>query len=196
MPNDISQYISIVGGGHANSVGGVLRITPNPGPPPFTGTIPLPPRLLFDVAQWNLTESFAESPLAKSGMLGATSSRRCGYVYNFDFDVILDLRVQPELSLRSIAGAEIFFRLGSPFATIPSQQFGNGIVKHKYYWCPIAKLTAITPAVNANGKQMVRQHIAGTASSHILILTQGDDVDDATTTPGAYAVFLENNPNG
>jgi hypothetical protein len=191
MPNDITQYIAIPNGGHANSVGGVLKITPIAPPTPDTGTLPtLPPMTIYDIAEWGLMESFGEMPLAKSGNLGATSSRRTGYAYAFAFDVILDLRRQPELTLRSIAGAEIYFQLGNPHSGMPTNRLGNGELQDRYYWCPVAKLVSVSPAVKPNEHKMVRQHVTGTAATHVLLLPEYGDVTDTSTIAGAYASYL------
>lgn len=195
MPNNITNTQSEIGGGLASSRGGVLSITPIAPPPPPTGQMTALPSLsLLDVADWKLSEGFGESPLAKSGMLGATSSRRTGYSYSFEFDVILDLRKQPELSLRSIAGAEIYFRLGSEHSKLFNT--GNLTIQPRYYWCPIAKLVSVSPVVDAANKKFVRQHVTGTASCHILLLPEMGDVTDTNTIAGAYAHFLRSNPLG
>ena len=192
MANDIFTWPAPVGGLVATSEGGVLKITPNPPlvPPDATGDdVPIGrPLPLFDVGRWQLIQSFGEQPIAKSGMLGATSTRRTGYAYTWECDVILDLRFQVELALRGIRGAEIFFREQQAF-----DLEGVGTVEERVYWCPLAHVDSVSPVINAAEKRQVRQHVTGTASCHVLLLPEFDP--DAGVAWG-YKHFLKGHPHG
>jgi len=162
----------------------------------------LPGPILLDVGRWHLYEGFGESPLAKSGMLGATSSRRTGYTYTWECDLILDLRIQAELSLRTIRGAAGYFQLGSVVA-YNAENIANptdespyvGAIASRFYWCPAIKVEAVSPIVDAGNRRYVRQHLAGTSSAHFLLLPEfGDDTGIGNTVAGAYSTFIANNP--
>ena len=208
LANDISKYKSVVGGGRSRSTGGIIRINPyNPVLQPATGgSIDTGPGLFYDVAEWNLLEGFEESPIAHDGLLGATDACRIGYAYTFDFEVILDLRNQPELSLRWVDGAQILFRLGTPWATIPSANgddgpflTANGQLQARYYWCPLGRLLSIAPAVRPHDKEFVRQRVTGMAAGHVFLLPELGTITftngviqsiDTKTMAGAYASYL------
>jgi hypothetical protein len=191
--NDISSYVTPIGGMAALSDGGYIIIKP--------ASFTYLPLILVDVIRWRIASSFGEQPLAKSGMLGATASRRTGHSYVWEAEIVLDLRVQAELLLResyrggyvnmtqsSFLSAEIFFKLGEPVAPSTAHQ--------RYYWIPRAKIDAFSPMVEAGDKRRVRYKVAGCANCHCLLLPdQGDPNDGGATVAGAYNVYLGRNPN-
>lgn len=207
--NDISQYKSVVGGGKVSPIGAVILIAPRlPGvqPSESQGTITTVNPTFFDVENWQAEEAFLEAPLACGGQLGATASRRIGYAYTFTFDVILDLRKQPEISLRYVDGATILFRLGSARLSIPASNSddgakgtGNSTIDNRFYWLPYAKLTSVGPLIRPGEKKKARQHVTGTASSHMLLLPELGSITfnngviqnyDTSTLAGGYAAYL------
>jgi hypothetical protein len=192
--NPIASYVTPVGGMAAVSDGGYMIIKP--------ASFTYLPLTLVDVIRWRMASSFGEQPLAKSGMLGATASRRTGHSYVWEAEVMLDLRIQAELLLResyligyngqltnsSYLSAEIYFKLGWPVAPLT--------VHPRYYWIPRAKIDAFSPMVEAGDKRRVRYKMAGCANCHCLLLPdQGDPADGGATVAGAYNVYLGRNPN-
>jgi len=189
--NDIGTLTTPIGGMAAMSVDGYIIIRPSS----FTFT----PLTRLDVIRWRLASSFGEQPIAKSGMLGATASRRTGHSYVWEAEVVLDLRVQAELLLResyragygqinppSYMAAEIYFKLGAPI----------GAASPRYYWLPRAKIDSFSPMVDAGDKKRVRYKVAGCANCHCLLLPdQGDPNDGGATVAGAYQKYLTGNPN-
>jgi len=188
--NDIANVTAPIGGMAAVGDRGYLIVRP--------ASLTSAPFTLVDVIRWRMASSFGEHPIAKSGMLGATASRRTGHSYVWEAEVVLDLRVQAELLLResnylgylsaansSLMSAEVFFRLG--------QQIGAA--SPRYYWLPRAKIDSFSPMVEAGEKRRVRYKVAGCANCHCLLLPDQGDPNDPNTVAGAYAAFLGNNPN-
>lgn len=161
--------------------------------------------IVLDVIRWRMASSFGEQPIAKSGMLGATASRRTGHSYVWEAEVVLDLRVQAELVLResflqgftlidmvthkveaSHLMAQVYFRLGR---SLPDD------VDHRYYWLARAKIDSFSPVVEAGDKRRVRYKVAGCANCHCLLLPDQGDPHDDSTVAGAYAEYLRRNPH-
>jgi len=193
--NDLGSAKSPIGGMTAISDGGYMLIRPIDG---LTSDVTFKP---VDVIRWRMASSFGEQPIAKSGMLGATASRRTGHSYVWEAEIVLDLRVQAELLLResllsgftlsspSRFSAELYFQLGRPFAV------AGDVVRLRYYWLPRAKIDSFSPMVEAGDKKRVRYKVAGCANCHCLLLPDQGDPADKTTVAGAYNVFLGNNPD-
>jgi hypothetical protein len=192
---DLSGFGSPIGGIAAVGDGGYMLIRPT--------DIPYTNYTLLDVIRWRIASGFGEQPIAKSGMLGATASRRTGHSYVWEAEVVTDLRIQAELPLResnsggfiwtppgSRLAAEIYFRLGTPVCPAPAT------VQPRYYWLPRGKIDSFSPMVDAGDKRRVRYKLAGCANCHCLLLPeQGDPLDGGVTTAGAYAQYLANFPD-
>jgi hypothetical protein len=193
--NSLGTVLSPIGGLPALSDGGAMLIQCWD-----VGTGVADTFIILDVIRWRMASSFGEQPLAKSGMLGATASRRTGHSYVWEAEVVLDLRVQAELTLResflngytasdpSHLMAQIYFRLGKPFPD-------NIDVDYRYYWLPRAKIDAFSPMVEAGDKRRVRYKVAGCANCHCLLLPDQGCPNDPSTVAGAYAEYLRINPN-
>lgn len=188
---DISGLASPIGGLAAIGDAGYMILRPN-GP---TGG----DYALVDVLRWRMASSFGEQPIAKSGMLGATASRRTGHAYVWEAEIVLDMRLEAEIKLRdqlltgwtwgthSTFSAEIFFKLGTP--QLP-------VVNPRFYWLARAKLDSFSPAVDANSKERVRYKVAGCANCHCLLLPdQGDPNDGGQSIAGAYKLYLTKYPD-
>ncbi len=184
-PQPISDWAAPVSGLPALGEGGYL----------IFGTLESPVvTRLVDVVHWSIAEGFGESPIAKGGMLGATSSRRTGYAIAWECEIVTDLRIQPNLLFQvpSVASpwkatdVQAWFRLGSP----------PGSVRPRYYWVPRLKLASLSPAVDAGDKRRVRQRLSGTANSHVFLLPEEGDPLDPATLAGAYNAWLTLHPYG
>jgi hypothetical protein len=154
-----------------------------------------------------MASSFGEQPIAKSGMLGATASRRTGHSYVWEAEVVLDLRMEAELYLRDAVGlsgtayggytgtltnscymtAEIFFKVGTVIHA--------SVARPRYYWLPRAKIDSFSPMVDAGDKKRVRYKVAGCANCHCLLLPDQGYPASANTVAGAYQLYLNANPN-
>jgi hypothetical protein len=191
--NDIGAFVTPIGGMASISDGGYMLVRGIS----YTAN----PLTLLDVIRWRLASSFGEQPIAKSGMLGATASRRTGHSYVWEAEVVLDLRVEAELILResyrsgyigtltnpSYLTAEIFFKVGTVI---------HASVAHpRYYWLPRAKIDSFSPMVEAGDKRRVRYKVAGCANCHCLLLPDQGDPASANTVAGAYQLYLNANPN-
>ena len=190
--NDISGYKTPIGGGLASGVGGCLLIHQTL----FGGlaTSDLSDLTNFqelDVRRWRTLYGFQEGAIAASGALGATRSRRTGYAYTWEAEVLLDMRRQPELILRNQLGCQILFKISRRgMASIPSSI--NGDVLDKYLWCPLARIVSASEPLDAGEPHMVRQEIVGTAGGHILTISDFADISDPNTVAGAYWNWLTN----
>ena len=174
MPNVILGMVAPVGGFSAIGDGGYLIVSS------LFASIGQGQRIgqtwLLDVVRWKLASGYGEAPLAKGGMMGATSFRRTGYTHVWEAEIIVDLRLQPGLILGQTLQTEIFFKLGSPFQIRP-----------RYIWAPRCHLSDASPAVEAGDKKRVRQRVSGVVSGHVFLLPdQGDPA-------GAYQQWLNNN---
>jgi hypothetical protein len=185
--NDISEIPSQIGGAAEVGDGGYILVTPRIPPTPGYGFgvgSTLGPYLL-DVARWRLASGFGESPIAKGGMMGATSSRRTGYSHVWEADVLLDPRIDPWVLFAQHLQVELLFRRGTPIA-LPG-------VDPRYYWLPRAHLDSFSPEIDANEKRRVRVKVAGCANSHMFLLPDdGDPNDQGATRAGAYRQWLTN----
>jgi hypothetical protein len=191
--NSISNFLAPIGGLAAIGDGGSMLIQAWD-----VGTSESDIFYTIDVIRWRLASSFGEQPIAKSGMLGATASRRTGHSYVWEAEVVLDLRVQAELILREsfLSGftpgvashlmAQVYFRLGR---SLPNE------VDHRYYWLPRAKIDSFSPMVEAGDKRRVRYKIAGCANCHCLLLPDQGDPHTVSTVAGGYAEYLRRNPD-
>jgi len=192
MPAYLSGYNSLIGGGHASSVGGTLAVYPSKFNADYT---PNPPPTLLDVGKWEILESFEEAPLPIGGYIGATPTRRMGYQYAWELDIIFDLRNPPDWLLRSIQDFQINFYLGFPTASgVPigaNDDARTGAYVTRYYWSPLNKLDKAVPVLDANTKKMVRIHCSGHATGHIFLIPDMGDPTDSSTIPGAYAAWIK-----
>jgi hypothetical protein len=197
--NDIANANSAIGGLTVIGDGGYMLIRPADWEFITSNNKRYSP---IDVIRWRMASSFGEQPIAKSGMLGATASRRTGHSYVWEAEVILDLRVQAELILResflfgfntglaSRLCAEVYFQLGRPMAVADTAY----PVTLRYYWLPRAKIDSFSPMVEAGDKRRVRYKVAGCANCHCLLLPdQGNPLDGGATVAGAYAQYLLRN---
>ena len=188
MQPSLAGRLSLIGGGLATSIGGYVAVYSRKDVDGEPTTL--------DVGRWSLTESFQEEPLACSGNLGATDSRRKGYVYVWEMDIIFDLRSPPDVLLRDIEAFEIVFWFGDSDKSNMTDADGDPIdggeaIDDRYYWSPLNKIDSATPVLDANGKKMVAIHVTGRATGHVfLIPDQGDPGDDGTIA-GAYKKWLE-----
>lgn len=178
--NDVQNLPAPPGGMHVRGEGGSLIVSPV-----LYGTST--PVMLFDVEAWKVAGSCGEAPFAKGGMMGATSSRRTGYSYVWEADVVIDLRVQPWLELRRRLEVELLFRWGEP-----SVQASAGVsIMWRYWWLPRAHVDQCSGGLAM--KEAGRQHLSGVASSHMLLLPEEGDPGDSTTRAGAYLAWLQTN---
>jgi hypothetical protein len=189
-PNPLADLAAPIGGTVPNSEHGYLVIIPIGSPPP--------PSILLDVTRWSGQVGFLESPFAKGGMMGATSTRRVGYAYTWDGEGTMDLRAQIALQfvgpnndryLPPEFTCECYFRLGEKF-----QQAAN-LISPRYWWVPRAKLELWSPIVNAGDKKKVRFSFRGTSNGHAFLLPDQGDPIGGTGIAGAYYQWLQNNPN-
>jgi len=136
------------------------------------------PTYLIDVARWQLATSYSEQALGIGGMLGATSSRRTGYAYVWDAEVVVDLRQSAELALRPLT-VEMLLRLG-----------GSSWVPPRYYWIPRAHIDRATAMTDAGAKKVGRQRLSGVANCHVFLLPDQGSPDLPNTPAGAYKVWM------
>lgn len=181
-----------IGGGWQSGDDGYLSITFNDPPVPDTGSsLPFPPTATYDVVKWYHQTTIEQGDIPGSGGLGATTKVTIGYEYHWTCDIVYDLTRVMELALRSIAGADIFFRLGDPNKT--------GLVTPppiRLLWCPQAKIEQVGTANEAGDGKKVRQRISGTASGHTLLLPEYGNLNDNQTLAGAYLQYITENPYG
>jgi hypothetical protein len=143
---------------------------------------------LIDVERWRIVTGYGESPLAKGGMMGATSSRRTGYSHVWEADILLDLRIEPFVVLGEQLEVELLFRVGTPIIDeIP----GTLRIDPRYYWLARAHIDSASPAVAV--KKLVRQRINGVANCHLFLLPDDGNPNDRHSRAGAYKQWLGTN---
>jgi hypothetical protein len=178
--NNIEAEPAPIGGLGVVGDGGYIVVTWNTVP---GNSRPFYQHALLDVIRWRLASGFGEQPIAKGGMLGATSSRRTGYTHVWEAEVLLDLRIQPRIVLGRPLQTELLFRVGT-------HSVEGQTVSPRYYWLPRAHLDNSSPAVEAGAKLRVRQHVAGCANSHLFLLPDDGIPGDVNTLAGAYQAWL------
>ena len=172
-----------IGGGLIGGEGGVLQLAPLQPDLPDTGTLPfLPLPIMLDVAWWRLLRSFDEQPIAKSGGLGATSSRRCGYAYAWECEVVYDAANQASGQFRSIKGASAYFQRGSTAI----EGIDEPTPEPSYWWCPQVHLASAGTRVDPSDKRFIRELFIGTANAHFLMIPEQGALNNAGTVVGAY----------
>ena len=187
MPtNDLLNRGSISGGGTASSVGGYLDVTIEDY------------ETSLNVGIWKLNEYFQETPLEIGGLLGATDSRRTGYSYTWELDLILDLRNPADILLRAIDPFEIVFNYGD--ITLSGMVGVNGStpvdggesIQDRFYWSPLNKLDSCVLILDSVTKKQMGVHVTGHATGHVFLSPEQGTLNDTTTLIGAYNYYLEN----
>jgi hypothetical protein len=187
MPASLAGRNSLIGGGLASSIGGYVDVY---SPDSVDGG-----STLLDVGRWKICAEFEENPLHCSGLLGASDSRRIGYFYTWELDILFDLRNPPDVLLRSIQDFPVVFWFGdankSNLVNLNGEAIDGGeAIDDRYYWSPLNKLDSATPVLDAIGKKMVAIHIAGHATGHVFLIPDQGTPDDANTVAGAYSKWL------
>lgn len=139
------------------------------------------PSLRIDVASWRLATSYSEQSLAIGGMMGATSSRRTGYAYVWEAEVVVDIRQAADMPFWSLQ-VEALFHLGYQ-AYWPT-------VADRYVWIPRAHIQETTAVTDAAGKKRGRMHLAGVANCHVFPLPDAGSPNNPSTAAGAYQLWL------
>jgi hypothetical protein len=142
---------------------------------------------VIDVQRWRIVTSYGEQALGIGGQLGATSSRRTGYTYLWECEIVVDLRIAAELVFRQQREIEVLFRLGTP------DQPGDLLIAPRYYWIPRAHIDQATPVMDAGAKKRARLRVAGVANCHAFLLPDQGHPGDPATVAGAYAEWLRQN---
>ncbi len=125
-------------------------------------------------------EGFEETPLECGGNLGATDSRRTGYNFLFELELLLDLRLPADVLLRKINGVEIVFYLGDMSLSGLVDGAGNPLqssvtLTDRYYWTPLAKLDTAVPVLDAAGKKIMHMKITGHCVAHLFLVPDMGD---------------------
>lgn len=170
--NPLEGSLAPVGGLPLSGAGGYLIVR---------RLISEPNTYLLDVSGWRMLSGTGMAPVAKGGMLGATSMRRTGYSHMWQADVILDLRLIPKTILFREMAVEILFRLGEPTV------WGSP----RYLWLPRAVVESVGATATATAR--TRCPLAGSATAHAFVLPDEGDPADPATRAGAYKQWLGRN---
>ena len=175
----------------AGGLGGYIQITNNRTifPPGLSFAGANYPAVSVDVVSWRLPQSFEQSILNCSGLMGASDCRQVGYSYRFECVVVWNIALSPETLLRGNETCEIQFYCGGLLSNLTAN-ITQTVSSERYYWIPDAAIEEAIPIMDAGGKKMMRYLFAGRAKTHCFLIPDMGTPNDKTTIAGAYYKYL------